>query len=110
MPKFHSDKLASMLRVNYAGELAAVNMYRGQADALKGEHHGLIKEMKAHEEEHLKLFTQLMIKHRVRPSLLNPLWGALGYALGNITAKFGLGGAFLGTRAVEKVIVEHYNE
>jgi ubiquinone biosynthesis monooxygenase Coq7 len=66
--------------------------------------------MKAHEEEHLKLFTELMAKHRVRPSLLNPVWGALGYALGSVTATFGINGAFLGTRAVEKVIVEHYNE
>ena len=66
--------------------------------------------MKGHEEEHLKLFNQLMIQNRVRPSLLNPLWATLGYALGHVTASFGLSGAFLGTRAVEKVIVEHYNE
>jgi demethoxyubiquinone hydroxylase (CLK1/Coq7/Cat5 family) len=44
MHKFvSSEKLASMLRVNYAGELAAVSMYRGQADVLKGEHNGMIK-------------------------------------------------------------------
>lgn len=66
--------------------------------------------MQSHEEEHLKEFTKLMIQNRIRPSLLNPLWGALGYALGSFTATFGLTGAFLGTRAVEKVIVEHYNE
>ena len=66
--------------------------------------------MKSHEDEHLALFTELMIKSRARPSILNPVWGALGFALGSITATFGLSGAFLGTRAVEKVIVEHYNE
>ena len=38
-----SNRIASMLRVNYAGELAAVNMYKGQAAVLKGSHHGLIK-------------------------------------------------------------------
>lgn len=41
-----TQSLASMLRVNYAGELAAVNMYKGQATVLKGKHLDLIKVFK----------------------------------------------------------------
>ena len=43
-----------------------------------------------------------------RPSLLAPVWGAAGYALGAVTAAMGPKAAMACTIAVEEVIGEHY--
>ncbi|RMF72582.1 MAG: demethoxyubiquinone hydroxylase family protein, partial [Alphaproteobacteria bacterium] len=103
-------QLGRMLRVDHAGELGAVHIYRGQR-AVIGEHHRLspvLREMEAQEEEHLERFNQLLRTHRVRPSLLAPLWQAAGRALGAATALMGPHAAMAATAAVEEVIDDHY--
>lgn len=37
-----------------------------------------------HEQEktHLKKFSDLMVRYRVRPTILLPFWNVVGYALG----------------------------
>ncbi len=44
----------------------------------------------------------------MRPSLLSPLWGAAGFALGAATALIGEAAAHACTEAVESVIEQHY--
>ncbi len=104
------EELARMMRVDHAGELAAVHIYRGQR-AVIGERHRLspiIREMEAQEREHLARFDRLLREHRVRPSLLAPVWEMAGYALGAATALMGPHAAMTATAAVEEVIDGHY--
>lgn len=106
-------RLAEILRVDHAGELAAVHIYRGQqavfaaaeGKAALGER---FSRLRAEEAQHLKAFDALLSQHGVRPSLLTPLWRAAAFALGAGTALMGERAAHACTDAVEEVIGEHY--
>ena len=106
-------RLAEILRVDHAGELGAVHIYRGQQAVLgKARGHervaGQLAEMEGHEAVHLARFDALLNQHRVRPTLLAPLWRAAGFALGAGTALLGDKAAHACTEAVETVIEGHY--
>jgi ubiquinone biosynthesis monooxygenase Coq7 len=108
-----AERLAEILRVDHAGELGAVAIYRGQRAVLgaaRGHGHaaGQLEEMEAHEAAHLARFDALLNARRVRPTLLAPLWRAAGFALGAGTALMGDKAAHACTEAVETVIEEHY--
>ncbi len=99
-----------MLRVNHAGEYGATRIYAGQLAVLK--HHALapeLRHMAAQEQAHLAAFNTLLPAHRVRPSLLQPIWHIAGFALGAGTALMGARAAMACTTAVETVITEHYD-
>ena len=106
-------RLAEILRVDHAGELGAVAIYRGQR-AVLGEapgHErtaGQLAEMEAHEIEHLARFDRLLTERRVRPTALAPVWRLAGFALGAGTALLGDKAAHACTEAVETVIAQHY--
>lgn len=103
------DRVASMLRVNLAGEYGAKRIYEGQLAVLKGKPSALVIEhMKAQELAHLEAFESFVIENRVRPTVLQPLWHVAGYALGVGTALLGEKAAMACTAAVEEVIDEHY--
>jgi ubiquinone biosynthesis monooxygenase Coq7 len=106
-------RLAEILRVDHAGELAAVHIYRGQRAVLhaapgKDRIAYQLQEMEAQEADHLKAFDRLLTERQVRPTLLAPLWRAAGYALGVGTALMGEKAAHACTEAVETVIEDHY--
>jgi ubiquinone biosynthesis monooxygenase Coq7 len=106
-------RLAEILRVDHAGELGAVHIYRGQRavfDAGRDRQAvaGQLAEMEAHEAEHLEAFDRLLTERGVRPSLLAPLWRTAGFALGAATALMGEKAAHACTEAVETVIERHY--
>jgi ubiquinone biosynthesis monooxygenase Coq7 len=106
-------RLAEMLRVDHAGELAAVHIYRGQRAVLnrapgKDRIAWQLQEMEAHEAEHLAAFNQILTKRQVRPTLMAPLWRAAGFTLGAATALMSEKAAHACTEAVETVIEEHY--
>ena len=104
-------RLAEFLRVNHAGERAAQPIYKGQLAVLKGhEHEAEIQHMMEQEVEHLETFDKLLNEYEVRPSVLDPLWGAAGFALGAVTAAMGPKAAMACTIAVEEVIGEHYHK
>ena len=99
------------IRVDHAGERAAQQIYRGQLVVLDKHPMGEeIRHMMAQEVEHLETFDSLINDRRVRPSLLDPLWGAAGFALGVATAVMGPKAAMACTIAVEEVIGEHYQK
>jgi ubiquinone biosynthesis monooxygenase Coq7 len=106
-------RMAEILRVDHAGELGAVHIYRGQR-AVLGEaagHErigGQLAEMEAHEAEHLARFDRLLTERRVRPTAMAPVWRLAGFALGAGTALLGEKAAHACTEAVETVIEEHY--
>ena len=106
-------RLAEILRVDHAGELGAVSIYRGQRAVLgQAPRHariaGQLAEMEAHEAEHLARFDRLLTERRVRPTALAPVWRLAGFALGAGTALLGDKAAHACTEAVETVIEEHY--
>ena len=99
------------IRVDHAGERAAQQIYRGQLVVLDKHPMGEeIRHMMAQEVEHLETFDSLINERQVRPSLLDPLWGAAGFALGLVTAAMGPKAAMACTIAVEEVIGEHYQK
>src|SRR3954471_12422029 len=102
-------RLAEILRVDHAGELAAVQIYRGQKavmGAAPAARH--FAEMERQEAEHLARFDRLLTEKRVRPTALAPVWRLAGFALGAGTALLGEKAAHACTEAVETVIEEHY--
>jgi ubiquinone biosynthesis monooxygenase Coq7 len=108
-----SQRLAEILRVDHAGELGAVHIYRGQLAVLraaKGRERitGQLAEMEADEIEHLSRFDKLLNDHKVRPTAMTPLWRVAGFALGAGTALLGEKAAHACTEAVEDVIERHY--
>ena len=104
-------RLAEILRVDHAGELAAVQIYRGQ-QAVMGRAPAArhFAEMERQEAEHLARFDRLLTERRVRPTALAPVWRLAGFALGAGTALMGEKAAHACTEAVETVIEEHYAE
>lgn len=108
------DRLTEeMIRVDQAGEFGAVQIYRGQKavfDRLPGARRmsAILAAQESDEAAHLKAFNALVARRGVRPTLLSPLWGAAGYALGVATALLGEKAAHACTAAVETVIEEHY--
>jgi 3-demethoxyubiquinol 3-hydroxylase len=105
------ERVAEMLRVDHAGELAAVHIYRGQRAVFaqaRPELAARFAEMEAGEAEHLQAFDRLLTERQVRPSLLTPVWRAAAFALGAGTSLLGKRAAHACTEAVESVIEEHY--
>lgn len=100
-----------MIRVNQAGEYGAKRIYEGQLSVLgRSSCSPLLEHMKNQEEKHLAKFNDMLVKNRVRPTLLQPLWHVAGYALGVVTGRLGVGAAMACTVAVEEVIDAHYEE
>lgn len=106
------DRLPEMLRVDHAGELAAVHIYRGHRAVFEavGET-AAAEKMRALETEeaaHLVRFEALLTEHRVRPTLLAPIWRAASFGLGVGAALLGEKAVHACTEAVETVIGAHY--
>jgi ubiquinone biosynthesis monooxygenase Coq7 len=106
-------RMAEILRVDHAGELGAVHIYRGQRAVLgdapgRERIAGQLAEMESQEAEHLARFDRLLTERRVRPTALAPVWRLAGFAVGAGTALLGERAAHACTEAVESVIEEHY--
>ena len=104
--------LEEIIRVDHAGEYGATRIYDGQI-SIFGKNSKIgktIQHMADQEKEHIEKFNELILEHRVRPTVLLPLWNIAGYTLGATTAMMGEKAAMACTVAVEKVIGEHYRE
>lgn len=108
----HSRAIASMIRVNQAGEYGAKRIYAGQL-AVMGDRTPAarsIAHMAEQEERHLSAFDAMMAERGVRPTILHPIWDIAGFALGAVTAAIGPEAAMACTVAVETEIDRHYAE
>lgn len=104
-------KLDKILRVDHAGEVGAARIYEGQLKVLGDTDVGpLIKHMKDQEQEHLDTFHDLLNEHKIRPTVMMPIWNLAGYGLGIISASLGKKAAMACTIAVEEVIGKHYEK
>lgn len=61
------------------------------------------------EAAHFKTFNELIAKHRIRPTLMYPIWQVAATTLGWTTAMLGREAAMACTEAVETEIGGHYN-
>ena len=82
---------SSMIRVDQAGEYGATRIYAGQLAVMgdRAPHSGEIRAMAEQEAAHRAEFDALMARRGVRPTALQPVWSAAGYALGAATALLG---------------------
>jgi ubiquinone biosynthesis monooxygenase Coq7 len=107
-----SARLAEILRVDHAGELAAVHIYRGHRAVFEAagmtDAAARMAAFEDHEGVHLKRFETLLTEGRVRPTLMAPVWRAAAFGLGVGAALMGEKAAHACTEAVESVIEEHY--
>lgn len=108
----HMLTVPLQLRVNQAGELAAVLIYSSQMSPILSRHphlRPLMRHMYDQEAGHLATFNDLLRKHRVRPTVFYPLWQVMATGLGWSTAMMGREVAMACTEAVETEIAGHYN-
>jgi 3-demethoxyubiquinol 3-hydroxylase len=101
-----------ILRVDHAGELAAVHIYQAQAAVFARTPHANLsddmKRMAREEQVHLDYFEKRLKSEGVRPTALTPLWRLMATGLGVGTALLGEKAAHACTEAVESVIEQHY--
>ena len=73
-----------MLRVDQAGEYGATRIYAGQLAVMgtRAPHAGEVAAMAAQESAHRERFDALMAERGTRPTALQPIWSAAGFALG----------------------------
>jgi len=114
-PGGQTARRAQMMRVDHAGELAAVHIYRGQRAVLAASSGReaiaeQLRHMEDQEARHLARFDALLTDEGVRPTLLAPVCRAAGFILGAATALLGERAAHTCTDAVESVIERHYAE
>ena len=114
MKKTDQKKIEEIIRVDHAGERAAIKIYEGQLLALKTIKKDdflkeKIEEMKEHEKEHLEYFEKEIQKRKIKPTYFLPLWDLMGVALGFGTVLLGKKATMLCTASVEEVIEDHYH-
>ena len=106
-----NERSERMVRVNQAGEYGATRIYAGQLAVMgvQAPRSREIAGMAAQEEAHREAFDALIVRRGIRPTALQPLWAAAGYALGAATALAGPEAAMACTAAVEQEIDRHYS-
>ena len=114
MEKTNKKTLEEIIRVDHAGERGAIKIYEGQLLALKTIKQdenllNIIEEMKEQEKEHLEYFEKEILKRKIKPTSLLPLWDIMAVALGFGSALLGKKATMLCTASVEEVIDGHYN-
>ena len=105
--------VARILKVNHAGEFAAIRIYRAQiwvARRLYPDVVAFLEETLAHEIRHCALFLGAMPEHDARHCRIMQLWGNGGLLLGIVTALLGRNGIWVCTAAVEGAVHRHLED
>ena len=105
------SKTSRMLRVDQAGEYGATRIYAGQLAVMgdRAPHAAEIAAMATQEAGHRARFDAMIARRGVRPTALQPVWNAAGFALGAATALIGPEAAMACTAAIETEIEKHYS-
>ena len=109
--KDFEPSVKSMIRVDFAGEMGAVQIYNAQIknsreDNLKNKE--ILEEMLDSEIQHFEYFKHISKEMNVPQTVFLPIWKRLASVMGSVTAKRSPSLAMLCTQAVETVIEEHY--
>ncbi len=111
--KDFESSVKSMIRVDFAGEMGAVQIYNAQikhSTENSRENKELLEEMLDSEIEHFEYFKKISKEFNVPQTVFLPIWKRLASVMGWVTAKRSSSLAMLCTHAVETVIEEHYAE
>ncbi len=101
--------VAQIIRVDHAGEYGAQRIYQGQMAVLRHDKiYPLLRHMYKQEQQHLQYFSHTIVQHKIRPTIMHPIWHLLGYAMGWVTGRMGAKAAMACTVAVESEIEKHY--
>ena len=104
-------KIREIIRVNQAGELGAIQIYKGQLAVLKNKPIANdLKDMLSKEKKHYDKFNELLNSYEVRPTIFSPIWKTGAFGLGVLTAILGKKATHACTEAVEEVIIDHYQK
>jgi ubiquinone biosynthesis monooxygenase Coq7 len=103
---------AGLMRVNHVGEICAQALYESQGRFSKtGVTRVQFEHAAREEEDHLAWTAERLTELGSHPSVLNPLWYAMSYALGAIAARMGdshsLGFVVETERQVEAHLASH---
>lgn len=106
------DTIRSMLRIDQAGEVAAVRIASAQLWWMSPLDAGtpIVQEILGEELVHRTTMHALVAKHHVRPTVLDPAFALGAVAMGLGTAVLGHNAIMCCHAAVEDVISEHYND
>lgn len=98
-----------VIRVNYAGECGAKEIYSMQVKTENDEmRKSILERMLSEELVHLKYFERAGKEHQIRPTLFHPIWKIGSSFLGFVTGKLGFESSMACTAGVEEVIENHY--
>jgi 3-demethoxyubiquinol 3-hydroxylase len=105
-------RVAALMRVNHAGEIAAQALYHGQAMGARSDAtRRMLLDAAREETDHLAWCESRLRELESRPSLLNPLWYAGSFFIGALAALAGdrasLGFVVETERQVEGHLDEH---
>ena len=108
-----NQRVKEILRVDHAGEYAAVAIYEAQQRVFsRSAKTRTISQQLAHmrdeEQKHLDAFDELLRVNNTRPTAMMPVWNLASKGLGLATALLGEKAAHACTEAVETVIEQHY--
>jgi ubiquinone biosynthesis monooxygenase Coq7 len=112
-PDTLSRTIRQILRVNYAGEYAAIRIYGAQIAVSRFLAPGILDFLDhtiAHERRHAAQFLALMPARATRPCGATFLWGVGGSMLGFLMGMLGRNGVMICTQAVERTVHAHLNE
>jgi len=81
---------AGLMRVNHAGEICAQALYEGQALVARDQNvKDALLAAAREEEDHLAWCNERLDELQSRPSVLNPLWYGMSFAIGAATGLLG---------------------
>lgn len=108
----HKVEIERIIRVDHAGELGAINIYKAQLMVSKLIHRDIVadlEEMLHHEKEHFATFDNLLKKRSIRSCYALWFWAFGGFTLGMFTALLGRNAIWVCTNAIETTVLHHLN-
>lgn len=103
--------VAGLMRVNHTGEVCAQALYQGQALTAKlPEVREEMQEAAAEEVDHLVWCEERLRQLNSRPSLLNPAWYGMSFALGALAGAVGDAVSLGFVAATEERVCNHLKE
>jgi len=105
--------IARIVRVNHAGEFAAIRIYSAQlwmARRFVPDCCPALAEMLQDERNHCAIFRATMPSRNSRPCRIMQLWSCGGWVLGFLTACLGRNGIWACTAAVEATVHRHLDD
>ena len=106
----HKKEIERIIRVDHAGELGAINIYKSQLFVSRYFYKDIVpelNEMLAHEKEHFKTFDNLLKTRSIRSCYALWFWAFGGIFLGLLTALMGRNAIWVCTNAIETTVLHH---